>query len=71
MAEEPCKINTAVNHCEPLFYHYTDSDDDANSTTDNAALLGIQRSYEDNKKKAMIASVVLDKTTQGVDPRGG
>lgn len=41
MAEKPCKINTAVNHYEPLSYHYSLSDDDANNTTDITALLGL------------------------------
>ncbi len=40
MGVEACKINTAVNHYELLFYHYPHSDDDANSSTDNTALLG-------------------------------
>lgn len=31
MAEEPCKINTAVKHSKPLFHYYPHCDDDANT----------------------------------------
>lgn len=64
-----CKINTPVNHYDPLFYYFPHCDDDANSITDNTTLAaercsGILRSSETNKK-TNITSAVLDKITQG------